>query len=286
MDLNITKENLKKFNQEHLLDHYEQLNEREQQNLLNDIRKVCFESFFEQVEKCQANKSTICEELQSKTYELVKHPKIDLNLFGRSKDEKEKIKLLGMKAIVDNEMAIVLLAGGQSKRLSISYPKGTYSIGLLSQKSLFQLQAERLVKIKQLALKRLNLAEPQSSGSIPWYIMTSECTHQETVEFFEEHQYFGLNKSDVRFFQQKMLPCLDKFNKLILKTKYSLCKAPNGSGGLYEALLSNQILDDMRHRGVKYVHIYFVDNVLVKMADPLFTGACIQNEWQCAAKVT
>jgi len=38
-------------------------------------------------------------------------------------------------------------------------------------------------------------------------------------------------------------------------------------------------------RGVKYVHIYFVDNVLVKMADPLFTGTCIQNEVQCSAKV-
>jgi UDP-N-acetylglucosamine/UDP-N-acetylgalactosamine diphosphorylase len=210
-----------------------------------------------------------------------------LNVLGSSEVEKEKSKSLGMEAIVNNELAMVLLAGGQSKRLSISYPKGAYSIGLLSQKSLFQLQAERLIKIKQLALKRFNLSEStQSPGSIPWYIMTSECTHNETVEFFEQNAYFRLNPSDVCFFQQKMLPCLDENNKLILKSKDRLCKAPNGSGGLYEALLSNSVLDDMRQRGVKYVHIYFVDNVLVKMADPLFTGACIQNEYQCAAKVT
>jgi len=107
-----------------------------------------------------------------------------LNPFALSKEENDSFKHLGMQAIINNQLAMVLLAGGQSKRLSISYPKGAYSIGLLFQKSLFQLQAERLIKVKQLALKRFNLTE---SDQCPRSITHNECTHNETVDFFEEN---------------------------------------------------------------------------------------------------
>jgi len=181
---------------------------------------------------------------------------------------------IGLDAIRNGQVAAVLLAGGQGTRLGTTDPKGTFDFGLISHKCLFHIQAERIQNLMN-----------KTSGKIPWYIMTSDATHQATVTFFTEHNFFGLEKDDVLFFKQRNLPAVNEEGQILLANPYQIYEAPNGNGGVYDALAKGGMIDDMERRGIKVVFIYGVDNALVRIADPVFVGSFIQSGKDWGSKV-
>ena len=187
----------------------------------------------------------------------------------------------GLDLIVKGQVAVVLMAGGQGTRLGSSAPKGCFNIGLPSQKTLFQIQAERIWKIQQLAEKKSG----KKNIVVPWYIMTSGPTRKATEQFFEENKYFGLAKDDVVIFEQGVLPCISNEGKILMESKSKVAVAPDGNGGIYQALLTSNVRTDMRDRGIKHIHAYCVDNCLVKVADPVFLGFAASKDVDIATKV-
>ena len=121
----------------------------------------------------------------------------------------------GLDLVVKGQVAVVLMAGGQGTRLGSSAPKGCFNIGLPSEKSLFQLQAQRIWKVQQLAEKKSG----KKNMVIPWYVMTSGPTRKPTEQFFEEHDFFGLGRDDVMIFEQGVLPCISNEGKILLESK-------------------------------------------------------------------
>jgi len=115
--------------------------------------------------------------------------------------------------------------------------------------------------------------------------MTSSFTHDGIRKFFESRKYFGLESEQVTFFQQGTLPCISKEGRIIMETPYQVARAPDGNGGVYSALKLSKCLDDMAMKGIKYVDCYGVDNALVRVADPMFLGYCIDKGVATAAKV-
>lgn len=190
---------------------------------------------------------------------------------------------IGYDLIAKGKVGVLLLAGGQASRLGTTFPKGFYDVGLPSKKSLFQLQAERIVKLQELVKAKSQHYDP--SKPIQWYIMTSDATHNETIKFFENFGYFGLKKESFFFFCQPMIPCITPEGKIINESSSKISLAPNGNGGLFKALLTSGAIADMRAKGITHVSQYCVDNILIKMADPLFLGYMFDQGADCAAKV-
>lgn len=121
----------------------------------------------------------------------------------------------GLDLVANGQVAVVLMAGGQGTRLGSSAPKGCFNIGLPSEKSLFQIQAERIWKVQQLAEKKSG----KKNMVIPWYVMTSGPTRKPTEQFFEKHDFFGLGRDDVMIFEQGVLPCISNEGKILLESK-------------------------------------------------------------------
>ena len=203
---------------------------------------------------------------------------------SRRMEDRERWWKSGLKAIADGRLAVLLLSGGQGTRLGSSDPKGCFNIGLPSGKSLFQLQAERILCVQGLAAAHCDRNE-SFVVQIHWYIMTSPFTDESTRKFFEAHKFFGLEPEQVTFFQQGTIPCVSKDGRFIMETPWRVAKAPDGNGGVYAALKEARLLEDMAARGVKYLDCFGVDNALVRVADPTFLGYFIDRGVATAAKV-
>lgn len=244
---------LQKYGQEQLLDGYNRLpGEKEKQDFLNSVLTVDFN----QIEKLYNS----CKEV--KDFSKSKIEPIDfVDKSKLSKEQYEKYEKIGLEKIKAGKLAVVTMAGGQGTRLGHTGPKGTYDLGLDTHKSIFEILCDTLKE-----------ARDKYKVDIPWYIMTSDENNEETETFFKEHNFFGYPEKCVTFFKQGKLPMLDTNGKIILNEKGQIKEAADGHGGIFQSMLKDGVTFDMKARGIEWAFIGGVDNVLVKMVDPVLIG--------------
>lgn len=255
---------LKKYNQEQLLNGYENLDEQKQKKLLNQIENIDFELM---------NHLYLTTKGDLKSQEDIITP---MEYLDKNKlyDDYKYYDNIGKKAIEEGRLAAVTMAGGQGTRLGHTGPKGTFDIGLSSHKSLFELLSDSLKE----AGKRYDV-------TIPWFIMTSKENHKATVEFFEKNRFFGYQKDkNLFFFDQGQLPMMDTEGKILIGEDGLVKLAADGHGGIYEALVKNKMTEKMKELGVEWVFIGGVDNCLVRMVDAVLMGIAIDKEVTVACK--
>uniref|UniRef100_A0A914D356 UDP-N-acetylglucosamine diphosphorylase n=1 Tax=Acrobeloides nanus TaxID=290746 RepID=A0A914D356_9BILA len=259
--------------QSHVLAYWDQLNAEEKEELSSQINSIDVKRFEEDFKEIQAMGNPCFDQISPISHD--RHiVKADLNL-----ETKNKYWSLGLKAISRGEVGAIVMAGGQATRLGAVEPKGTLSLGLglSSTDSLFWHQAARIARLLKLAKKMY----PDSSPTIPWLVMTSDSTGEETRKHLVKVvKDVGLSMDDIIIFDQAEIPCFDFNGKFMLRSRSSIATAPDGNGGMYAAL--RPVIPKLKDLGVKYFHVYCVDNILCRVADPHLIGCVIDMDADCA----
>ena len=174
-------------------------------------------------------------------------------------------RLLGESYLRSGKVGTIILAGGHGSRFGSETPKGTFPVSLIKKKSLFQLLIEKTISCQK------------SYGKLPAIaIMTSETTHDDTLDFFKINNFFGLTEQDIDFFKQSSLPVLDEQANLMMAPSGKVVTAPDGNGSIFWSFSESSTFSKWQSAGIEYITVCVVDNPLLDPYDAELIGFHVQ----------
>ncbi|MGI9015132.1 MAG: UTP--glucose-1-phosphate uridylyltransferase [Phycisphaerales bacterium] len=251
---------LRAHQQEHILRFVDELQPGERDALLDEVEALDWEELDELIQTYVLERphTALADDLAPASF----FPGDPAKATGRQQYDPAHYRVVGEAVVREGYVAAFTVAGGQGTRLGWNGPKGTYPATPITGKPLFRVFAEQL----QAASRKYDVA-------IPWYIMTSPLNDEATRAFFADNNYFSLDRRDVFFFPQGVMPSFDAASgKLLLASKHELAMNPDGHGGSLKGLARSGALEDMAARGIQHISYFQVDNPLVRIIDPLFIG--------------
>ncbi len=171
-------------------------------------------------------------------------------------------------------IAVLMVAGGQGTRLGSTAPKGCFTIAPHSGKSIYQLQAEKVLSLSR-----------RIGRTVPFLVMTSPTTDAETRQFFAAHSDFGLADGQARFFSQGTVPSIALDGGALLAAPGRLLENPDGHGGCHTALVDSGNLARLSAEGVRQIVYIQVDNILAPVDDPVLVGLAESEDADVISKV-
>ena len=250
------KEALAQYGQQHVLQHWPQLNSEQKSNLTAQLSRVDLAELVSLA--CGEDEVTDFGALASRASSP---PAVRADGSGADWSPTQAQER-GEEALRNGEIGAVIVAGGQGTRLGFDQPKGMFPIGPVSGRTLFQFFVDRLLAVNE-----------KYGCRIPLYIMTSDATDQETREYFAANENLGIPIEDLYIFKQGVMPAVDAVTgKLLMQSKSALALSPDGHGGTVSALNRCGCLADAAKRGIQQLAYIQVDNPLAHLCEPELIG--------------
>jgi UDP-N-acetylglucosamine/UDP-N-acetylgalactosamine diphosphorylase len=267
------KSKLTKYGQQHLLRFWDELNDKQKERLTQAINEIDFDNINELIPRINQDKQ-IEKNIQQPDYISLKPEEEDTSLLQGKDNFHHQMHMKGEELLKQGKIAAFVVAGGQGTRLGYDEPKGTFPIGPVTGKSLFWYHFGKLKTLQQ-----------KYNTKIPFLIMTSEMTHEPTIQYMKDNDFFGYDKDMVFIFQQGKMPAMDMDGRIYLAEKDYPAFSPNGHGGSVFALRNSGTLDKLIEMGIEHIFYFQVDNVLVRMCEPYFIGCHTNKDNDITLKV-
>lgn len=167
----------------------------------------------------------------------------------------------GLYLLRENKVAVLMVAGGLSTRMEIQEHRGNLPIGPVTNRTIFQLQGEKVAAMRE-----------RYAPQLLWLVLTSPEIHEIVVASFKRAAYFGFPPDSVYFFQQKSFPVLDSEGNPVVLPDGRYLEAPCGHGGVFEALQNSGLLARLHDVGIEHLFCFQYPNVLEQIFDPVMLG--------------
>ncbi|SOV11737.1 UTP--glucose-1-phosphate uridylyltransferase, putative [Plasmodium sp. gorilla clade G2] len=176
-----------------------------------------------------------------------------------------------------DKISFILLAGGLGERLKHKDIKIKLFTNLISEQTYIEYYCNHIK-----CFERYIKNEKKKKMNIPFIIMLSDDTYEKTLSFFEEKNYFGLEKNQVHFLKQNKVFCF-KDNQGHLdftykKNTFIISKKPHGHGDIHYLINKYNILDKLIKDGYKYLFFFQDTNALALKVLFVCLGVSIQKE--------
>ena len=126
-------------------------------------------------------------------------------------------------------------------------------LGSDNPKGMYNVGVNKKLYIFECLINNLMDVVKETGTYIHLFVMTSEKNNDATVSFFEE--------------------------------KGRMATSPNGNGGWYISLKKAGLTEVLEKNGIEWLNVFAVDNVLQRIADPVFIGATIEKHCAVGSKV-
>jgi UDP-N-acetylglucosamine/UDP-N-acetylgalactosamine diphosphorylase len=260
---------LETHGQHQILDHFHGLNSEKRESFIRNLGPLDFSLVFKLYGEFSRHQSSRSHPPRIEPASIIPIPRTAEEI-----EQRKEARKLGESIIRGNQVAVLIVAGGQGTRLGFPGLKGSFPVSSIKRKTLFQVFAESTRAISN-----------RYQAILPLLIMTSQENREETQAFFESHDFFSLNRNQVHFFSQGMLPTLTLGGELILKDAENFLANPDGHGGSLKALYESGLAERLKGQGVSEIFYCQVDNPLAKIADPAFIGVHRREKADISTKV-
>ena len=268
---------LHELNQDHIIAKYNSATPEEKNNFIiqfNELDKVCRGGIKDYLQRAkillEASKNKV-NNFSDTTIEIPDDiPHIEIGT-----DEFFELDQLGFNQLKDT--VFVLVAGGLGERLGYTGIKIGLQNDLITLRTYIEVYTD-FIKAYEDRVRKKEKEKIDKDWYIPFCIMTSGDTHDETISLLKTHNDYGMRPGQISIVKQNKIPAiLDNDCHLALEhDKFLIETKPHGHGDIHYLLYTSGKAKQWIKEGKKYMVQFMDTNVLAFNCVPASIGASVK----------